>query len=241
MRLDQPAVHQAILHTEDELAPLAAMRERSLQQFEKLRDKYSTMEPRKPDVLSLRGVPSLAKDRDPAPVLFRLLVPAERPVWLKCGVHPAKRSHHTSRNSDQEQDLLRQSPFSLSGPFEMQLPPGDHTLRISVGSADEGALPLEIALDETVLLRTSFVSPQVSGAGYSYNSASSQLDFGPSQPLPWLLTAIMDLQGSSVLFNRHPSTTEETHALSLWLSDRASEFVRFPGDASPPASRQGTR
>ena len=223
LRLDQPALHQEILHTADEQASLAALGERSLKQFETLREKYSALVPREQDVLSLRGVPSLAKDPSPAPVLFRLLVPTQRPVWLKYGVHPAKQSQHTSRNTDKEQDLLRQTPFTLSGPFEMQLPPGDHTLQISVGAAHEGALPIVIALGDTVLLRTSYMSAQVSGAGYSYSSATSQLDFAPSQPLPWLLTASMNLRESA---------TDETHAISLWLGVQASKFTRFPGDSS---------
>jgi len=83
LRLDHPALHQAILNTRDELAPLEAMRERSLQQFEVLRHKYGNLEPRKPDVLSVRGIPSLAKDASPAPVLY--CIDSWFPANVPCG------------------------------------------------------------------------------------------------------------------------------------------------------------
>src|SRR5688500_13808307 len=66
VRLDNPALHQALLHTLDERQPLTAMRERSLAQFDVLRTKYGALEPREADVLSLRGLPSLPDGDGPA-------------------------------------------------------------------------------------------------------------------------------------------------------------------------------
>jgi hypothetical protein len=222
VRLDNPALHQAMLNTLDEHQPLAGMRQRSLGQFERLRTKYGGLEPRGADVLSLRGLPSLPEGDEPAPVLYRLWVPEDRPVWLKFGVHEMDPSHHRSRSSDDEQDLLDRSPFTLSGPFEMRLPPGDQTLRIAIGAARGGELPVSIALDDTVLLRSTFASEGVSGASYGYTTAASQVDFPANQKPPWLLTASMQLRNTSA---------GKTQACSVWLSDRASGFAPLPGAA----------
>lgn len=207
------------------------MRQRSLTQFELLRQKYSILEEREADVLSLRGIPSLSIDTEPAPAVFRLWVPKERPVWIKFGVREATPSRPSS-SSDNDRDLLSDSPFRASGPFETQLPPGDQTLQIAAGSAREGSLPLCITLGETVLLRTSFDSPSVSGTGSSHITGATQLDYGPRQQLPWLLTSTM---------NVGEPATEKPHAFSLWLSDRASGFAPFPGEPSSRASHRGTR
>jgi len=224
--LDRPALHRAILRTHEEFESLHAMRERSIEHFDLLRQKYSTMEPPpEADVLSIRGIPSLQTDTGPAPVIFRLLVPQERPVWLKFGVHKVQRSVHSSRTSDDDSDLLTDSPFNASGPFEVRLPAGDHVLRIATGSAQEGSLPLVITLNDEVLLRSAFLSADVTGAGSSYISAPSQINFGPRRPLPWLLTTIM---------NRRDPTSRKahdtTHGFSVWLSDRSSSFTSFPGE-----------
>src|SRR5687767_14003666 len=54
LRLDRPAIHQMLLRTQDEFQPLHAMREPSMQHFNLLRHKYSTMESRGRDVFSMR-------------------------------------------------------------------------------------------------------------------------------------------------------------------------------------------
>jgi hypothetical protein len=219
VRWDQPALHQAILHTHEEFQPLGAMRERSLAHFDVLREKYSVMEPREANVLSLRGVPSLPPDSGSAPVLYRLLVPPERDVWLKFAVHVAEKSGQQSKTLDEARDLLSESSLGASGPFEVPLPPGEHWLRIVTGPAREGALPVLISLDETVLLRKSFISADVRGTSSSYTSALTQFDVHPRDDLPRLLTAKMGLEQGS---------TEPAYAFSVWLSDRTSNFARFP-------------
>lgn len=230
LRLDQPALHQAMLHTLDEFESLHALRERSLAHFDTLRQKYSTLETRGPDVLSLRSVPALATGGDPTPVVYRLVVPRQRSVWLKFGVHPQQQDRHSSRTPDDATDLLTQSPFEPSGPFEVQLPPGDQTLSIAVGSVQEGCLPIVFQLNERTLLKTTFVSADVSGAGWGRISATSQLDFDRQQQLPWLMTASMNLNAASVSRRQTTLAPGMTHAFSIWLSDRSSNFKGFPAE-----------
>ena len=225
LRLDQPALHQAILHEHEEFQPFHAMRERSVEHFDRLRQKYSTLEPPGADVFSIRGIPSLQTDAGPVPVIFRLFVPEKRTVWLKFGVHTVKQSVISSRTPDDAHDLLTDSPFKDSGPFEMQLPSGDQTLRIAMGHVAEGSLPLVMTLDDKVLLRTSFVSAEVTGTSSGHISALSQIDFGPQQALPSLLTGNMNLR--TPVSGIAPANT---YAFWVWLSDRASSFASFPDE-----------
>lgn len=232
LRLDQPALHRAILHEHDEFNPLSAMRKRSLARFEELRHKYSALEQRGGDVFSIRGLPSLSLGAGPAPIVLRFCVPQEHPVWLKFGVHRAQRSVHSSRSPDDDRGLLSESPFQASGPFEMRLPPGEQTLTITTAAARNGSMPLRIALDHRVLLRSSFIAAGIAGAGSSQISVPEQLDFGPQQKLPWLLTTHINLSNIKV---------QEVYAFSMWLSDRASQFQAFPGDDRRERDARGAR
>jgi hypothetical protein len=223
LRQDQPAIHQAILHTQDEFQPFRAMRERSMEHFEFVRRKYSTMEPKGAGVLSIREIPSLQTDTKVSTIIFRLLVPEDRTIWLKFGVHKVKRSVHSYRQPDTTDDLLSDSPFRVSGPFETRLQPGDHRLTISGLPFADGSLPVVITIDDKVLLRSSFVSPDVTGASSSRISAATQVDFGPERELPSLLTAHMQLRTPP-----SGNAPDQTYAFSLWFSERASGFKDFP-------------
>lgn len=226
VRLDDPKLHQSMGHISDEYESLHAMSKRGLAHFDALREKYSTIEPRNgKQVFSLRGIPSLHAEPGPAPVVFRMIVPEERPVWLKFGIHMVDQSVHSSRTPDETDDLLTDTPFDDSGPFEIRLPAGDQMLTIVTGSAGEGSLPVEILLDDRVLVRTKFVSPDVSGSDYGHISAPSQIDFGPRRDLPWLLTTHMNLKPTPA-----GSRRRKTHAFAIWLSDKPSDFASFPGE-----------
>lgn len=230
VRLDDPALHQVILNTRDQYDSLFAMRDRAVEHFDVLRDKYSAVEPRGDDVLSLRTLPSLQTDGGHKPVVLRLWVPETRTIWLKCGVHPVDRSVSSSRPPDEESDLVRASPFEHSGPFEMKLPPGDHLLTIHTGATDNGSLPMSLSFDSEVLLKTAFVAPDVTGSSSSHISGAVQTDYSRRQPLPWLLTANMNLDNNN--------SSKTSFGFSVWLSDHSSEFAAFPrADVSSEGAR----
>ncbi|MCA9145688.1 MAG: hypothetical protein H6821_09795 [Planctomycetaceae bacterium] len=224
VRLDDPAIHRVILSKVDELEPLHAMRERAVTHFDVLQEKYSGVEERGSDVLSIRGLPALRRHDEPVRVLFRMIVPRQRSVWLKFGVHQVERNVNSSRGSDQEDDLLSESPFDVSGPFEMQLQPGDQTLSVFAGEAKDGSLPVEIALNDKLLFRSCFESPDVTGTGLIHISAPSQIDFDSRRDLPWLLSTNINVESEG------PDTERElAYAFSIWLSDHSSDFKGFPG------------
>jgi hypothetical protein len=232
LRLDNPVLHQAILHSQDELESLAAMRERSLEHFEALRKKYSVIEPRDGAVFSIRGIPSLATDGGPAPVVFRMSVPEQRPVWFKFGVRLARQSM-ASETPDDGRDLLPDSPLGRSGPFEIRLPAGVQSISIVLGAAKDGAIPLRIELGEDTLLRSLFVSPGISGTSFSYPSLLLQQDFSANQPLPWLMSSEFDYREAG---------GKKPFEFTVWLSDHSSDFQSFPGepglDSAPQEVRQ---
>jgi hypothetical protein len=231
LRLDNPLLHQAILDSQDELESLAAMRERSLEHFETLRQKYSALEPREGAVFSIRGIPSLSTDTGPAPVVYRMSVPEQRPVWFKFGVHLARETM-TSKTPDDGRGLLPNSPFGPSGPYEIRLPAGVQSISIALGAAKDGAIPLRIALGENTLFRSLFVSPGVSGTSFSHTTPSTQDDVAADQQLPWLLTAKLD---------QRESGNEKGFEFTVWLSDHSSNFQSFPGEPAHDSAQEEVR
>jgi hypothetical protein len=223
LRQDNPALHQAILRSMDESKSLQDARQRAIDHFALIRQKYSGIEPRGADVLSLSGVPMLPPGNGPAPISFRMRVPEQRAIWLKYGVHPTKRNTQSGRGPEQESDLLTQSPFEDSGPFEMSLPPGDQILVVTMGAAEDGSLPLAITLDDQLLLRSTFVAPEVTGAGWSSISGRQQIDFDLNRALPSLMTVNMSLRS-----DKTADTATKQCGFSMWLSDHSSDFAEFP-------------
>lgn len=222
VRLDDPDLHQAILHTRDELEPLHEMRKRAVAHFDVLRDKYSRIEPRGPKTLSIRRLPSLQVGTVAVPTSFRMVVPEDRPMWLMFGVHLVQRNVHSTPDPSKLK-LLKHSSFSESGPFEIQLEPGDQLLTVTKSPAKDGKLDVEIGLKDGILVRSTYAASDVSGTTSSHISAPNQIDFGPHRELPWLLTAQMSHQSPN------GQQRAMTHAFSIWLSAQSNGYERFPG------------
>lgn len=223
-RVDHPAVHQAMLNTRDEFEPLQAMRQRAVEHFDLLLRKYSTIDPPPADTLALRIIPTLQVGRDPAPVIYRLVVPTQRPVWLKIGVSVAQdKSGSSSAELDEDRVWLHESPLSLSGPFELQLKPGDQRLKIYIGSADESSMPVQVMLNDQVLLDAVFAASDPAHKSVVWASPKTQVNYGPHQPLEHFFS--VHLEGLHPTSQAAPPVKYE---LNLWLSDRPSGFSRFP-------------
>lgn len=225
LRLDDPTLHQVILNRRDEFMSLRSTRQRAVEHFELLRAKYSTMQQPEPGVLAIRGVPSLAAGSGRSPTTFGLWLPAEREVWLQFGVHQEKHGSRRFQTPEERKGLLTDSPFDHSGPFERRLPPGRHTLSITTGPAGDEGMPVVIQWDGDELLRSTFVTDDMSGGSGSWISGRSQLEFGRDEAMPWLMTQHFD--PSHEPGNPPPAT----YGFSVWLSDESSGFADFPGEA----------
>lgn len=218
VRLDMPGVREALLRTQDEVDGLRASSFVASQQLDVLRAKYGALEPRAPDVLSLRNIPSPYVDSGSIHS-FRLSIPEQRAIWLKCGVHISSGSLGSAR--DIEPTLVKESPYDRTGPFQFRLPPGELTLALNIGHSRAGRAPLTIQIDGTILLETAFVAENVSGSSSSYSSPKSQWDIPAKDELPVLYTVKRQMPGTGVPFE-----------FSVWLSDHSSNFVDLSGDGA---------
>lgn len=226
VRLDDPLLHRTMLHAADGHEHLRILRERAVDHFDQLQEKYSTIESAGPDVVAIRGVPMLQDETGHAPTVYRIVVPAGRSVWLKFGVHIVDGKSQSQRTPDDGDGLLTTSPFDDSGPFEFQIPPGDQKLSIEIGPVqpDSNRIGLVIAIDDHELLRSAYVSEDLPGPNSTSISGRLQLDFPPDRKLPWLITARMK--------PRWPKTEKLSlnHGFTIWLSDHASGFGSFPNE-----------
>ncbi len=220
LRVNQPALHAALIHSLDEYEPLIALREIANNQTALLREKYSHVEIRDADTVSLREVPTVVSAPQFSSDSFRIFVPESRAVWLKFAVHQRTEKYHNRAKFDQIETWATHSPLSINGPFEYQLPSGMHVLTVSYEPLKVDQQPIKVRLNQQVLLRTVYTQSH-SFHSRTFLPAREQKDFGPSQALPWLLSS--DLVQESD-FGREGNE----YAFSLWLSDRSSQFLHFP-------------
>jgi hypothetical protein len=224
LSLDNPPLHQAMLITRDEYEAIRKLRKHCDANIELLREKYGSIEPRGPDVLSIRNLPSIRGDTGQTPVALRVYTPKERKVWIKYGVHNNMNSIPAS--PDFESGLLRQSPFDHVGPYEKRLSPGQHVLSMTIGDASAGSLPFRITLDSRILIDSAFKSASHTGGGVigSTPQAMQQMNFKDGK-LHWggLISARMTLRDDEG--NNPPKSFK----FLVWLSDETSGLSSFPG------------
>ena len=200
-----PGYQQRKLEQDD----IAAMALKASRQFRQLEEKYGTLESVDENTFSFRTLPSLqiSEGQD---VKLRLFIPAHRPVWLKCVVT----ANETARRAPGDDQLLRTSPFTKTGPFEWRLPLGMHDLTISYRHAVDGKMPFKLQLDHDVLLETEYVDPDVRHASLSWPNAQQASHTPPDKKLPGLMRAAISL-----------SLNRRAEHFVVWLADSSSEFA----------------
>lgn len=214
LAVDRPRRHQAILAAQDESESSNPIRERAVEHFEYLREKYGKVTPRDPNTVSFRVIPSLQVDEKQPALRFRLWIPTDRPVWLKCGVVS---DDDGGPLRPAEESLLRDTPFTRSGPFEARLSPGETILEFHSGTAMDGQLPIALRVGEEMLLQTTYVSPDIKHAGLSYISAKNQYDSDSQRRLPGLINVPMKIRAG-----------QTEHTFKIWLDDTSGGFASIP-------------
>lgn len=209
----------------DECEATRAIKDRAVQHFDRLAEKYGGLTQKDRDVVSLKVVPTLHLEKGAAPVTLRVFVPKRRAVWLKFGVTD---SDEFGFSRVPEEALVTQSPFTACGPFECPLESGEHLIVASHGNPVADAITVRLALSGQRLLESVYQVPGVRGAGMSYVGASQQLDIPPERGLPELIDVRMD-----------DGQKTPAHVARIWLDDRSSGFARFPGHAPVAASGDG--
>ncbi len=212
--------HENLRHSLEGYAELQSLKQQAIQHAAAIRDRYSGIEKRGPDAFSIRRIPELRVDRSLDRRVFKLMVPETRQIWLKFAVHPSEARRGNGNKNDQYNDWLRSSPLTDSGPLQFQLPPGEQLLTIQEQQTD-GWRAILLKVGEQTLFETRYL--QVSTNGFSASiSATEQVDVGPTQELPWLLSVEIEANSMNVPFS-------SDFSYSIWLSDKPSQFETMNG------------
>lgn len=156
-----PALVEAKLHMVDHRDALRKLREKAIEQVQRmvLYDSPVSIEPPDdPKAVSLRSLWSdgflaypLSYERAP---IYRVTVPTGRAVWLKFAVHqPREHAEESSipENLDGHHGrILDKSPLRQSGPYEMRLPEGEQALLLQTGIRNRLAPAVSVALNESL-------------------------------------------------------------------------------------------
>ena len=226
LALDDPARQRVHRHQDDQYASLHQLRDRAEQHFQSLQEKHGRIESRGPDVLSLRSIPQISTDQRQPPIVYRVLVPAQRDVWLKFTVLAGSSASRSSQQLDRPTEPPIDSGFQHVGPYELRLQPGDQRLRIETGPVIENTLPIAVYVNDDLLLSTSFSGDGVPSNGMFRISGTTQIDYGANAQLPWLMNFDVKLQRDN------DANRDVAFDGCLWLSDRSSGFHPFPEQAA---------
>ena len=230
LAMDDPEKMKLIEHRQDEFKSFVKTRDIAERHFVNLKEKYGEIQPRGPETLSIRTIPQLSLDNTSPPVVFRLLVPTKREVWLKYAVAESGSRNRIPSKLDQ---LGRLDPpptdtgFRHNGYYEIKLRQGERVFEVHCGKVIGAVLPIEVRLDGEKLLTTQFSADGVPHTGSFHISSRKQIDYPMKRELPWLLNI-------NVRVRRDGGPSKEAaHAGCFWLSDRSSGLESFPelGDA----------
>lgn len=231
LALDDPKRQRIRQHWRDELDSMQQLRDKAEQQFDRIQLKYSSIETRSGDVLSVRTVPQLSVDDQRPPVAFRLQVPSGRPVYLKYALVPSDGGSQWSKQLDEIDRAEQDSGYQHPGPYEIRLEPGERIVTVSTGLAIGNVMPITVRLDDETLLNTTFESDQKPTAGAYHVSGRRQMDFAPGRDLPWLLNTRIRLE------DEDGKNKNAAFYGCLWLSERSGQYPSFP---TPKDSNEAT-
>ena len=207
----------ALLRSERDYEQVHELAKRASEHFAGLRQKYSSLTPRAPDVLSIRRVPPAPRRESvTSDFSFVFVAPKERPVWIKYGIRRSRQFASVSRLERAE--MLTSTFFDLSGPYEKKLAPGFHKIEFTRASDPNRGTLVTIKLDGKPLLLTTH--PPTSHTMFEAGAGKSQTDIRPTAPCPKLI-----------------SMSTGGFVLSLWLHDKPSSFKGFPGNTAPQTDK----
>jgi hypothetical protein len=194
-----------------------------LNDFPRLQEKYGQVTSRGADFLSLRKVPMIAEEggsvsRD----RYRIYVP-EAKVYLKFAVildfddSPVVRARsHPAKSSE--------SPFTLSGPFEIQMPPGINDVDLIHELTPQRVREFKLYLNETLLLHSIFSEENTTSYSSTSLAGHRQIDYRYESVFPELWGFKLYSSDTTRVENRKPG-------FRIWLDQTSSQFATFPGDS----------
>ena len=211
------------LAQDDLRASLRDNRDRCEQAIQTLVQRYASIEPGDAETLSIRRYPTIRTETTQAPVSFKLLVPEDRPIWLKFGLHPQDTNAPSDGVEGSEDVLLAESIFDQAGPFELRLPPGEHLVAFAMEDQVNRFRQLQVLFNDQLLAQLAvMVGNNVRRSGYQTTGADQQADFDGNRTLPRLVTIDLSLRDES------NSESIKRFKVSAWLSNHSSSFRSFP-------------
>ncbi|TWT92770.1 hypothetical protein [Stieleria varia] len=206
----------------DQYQSIGRIREKAEEKFTDLQLKYGGLVDRGGSVFSFRSVPSIQIEEESPPIIFRVIVPEGRTVWLRYGVFPSNndivKNPHMFRSAD---GLAKGTAFQHEGVFQHLLPTGPHliSIRCEIGVK----VPIEVLLDDRRILSTVYESGFFTYYGRDQAYQHEQGDREVGQRLPWLFSSEMYPQTNS-----EASFEPAPHACSIWLSEDKLDVAPFP-------------
>ena len=168
--LAKPVLQQAM---QDEYAAIQSLREQSEAHLPWLLDKYASIEPRGPDILSIRRLPAISGFSE-TPIVYRIYAPPEREVWLKCGMKTIAYGSDSGTEPPASSQVI-QRRLSDIGRYEQRLSPGEHAVSITWGSYDGDQIRIRVTLDSSVLIDSNLpyrlsgsLQTRIEGRQYDY-------------------------------------------------------------------------
>lgn len=216
LHLDKPMLQQAI---QDEFAAIQSLREQSEAHLQWLRNKYASIVPRGPDVLSIRSLPTIGNYVGRT-IAYRIHVPQERVVWLKCGIE-AKEFGWDSGQEPPASSRVLQKLLSEIGRYEQRLPPGEYVLSIA-SRKDVENHRIRVTLDSSVMIDSELQYPSSGAMGSSHTFMEQQHDYQDFLQ-PSLLTIDIEPPSGEM---KDPS---DWFRFQVGLSYESSDFPPFPG------------
>lgn len=235
---DQSELEKMLADWADEVAAVKDIERRAFAGLRKLQDKQDEIIARGSDVLSIRSTATVS----PRVALggrrqrLRVLVPKERPVWLHLGVtkQPVDTQLFLQRSTLPK--LLNSSPHSQTGPFEIRLDPGIHTILVDV-PPNGSYMKTEIKLNGTTLLSSAYQFEHSGMMRLIGQLGGEQTDFSGDQFLPLLFAVEViastptDEQGIVVSSYSNVQNFVDQHVepVYVWISDYSLGHHGFPG------------
>lgn len=189
--------------------------------FSKLQAKYSSLEPRGENELAIRSIPTMV-DVETKRKINRtaLIVPNSRSIYLCLGVRV-----HVQGMKEPTQDIesfVRESIYSLSGPYQFKLPPGVGKLEWTFSNMPDSK-QMEVYYNDQILIRSSYYEKS-----NSYGSMATSFDRPQYFELGKSLPTIVDLDIHDLSNQGQASGFYGGYRLSVWLDDQSRGFDPFP-------------
>lgn len=207
---------QILLNALEDRDSLHAVYEEVLANYPIIRDRNHQMVARSADTFSIKRMPAPGMLPTNFVIEYKMIVPATRPVWVRFGTHASAKQIKDGISFDRSYDWLQSSILSNSGPFERQIPSGEHVLTIREHDHRERR-EISITLDGEPIFSTHY-SDAASDPTRDHHRLPSQDDYSREQSLPHLFT-------STILTNA-PKFASTSVSYSIWLSD-TPDHLRF--------------